>query len=195
MSVAVEMQNTGAPAARTETRAAIEHVLADRPRGLAGLDRRLAGERPMGDDHSRAERFRALQHAGGLCGAARARLHRVACGADGAEMSGSRPRNQSDGRQPHGERPQSGRPGRLTGRNMKHRIVHALQKYLLNPPIKLLFAAGLVPPGYALRKSCREQIECRVQNVLSLFAPTESDSHMCRPEPQSLQVPWRLVVE
>lgn len=33
---------------------------------------------------------------------------------------------------------------------MKHRIVHALQKYLLNPPIKLLFALGLAPPGYAL---------------------------------------------
>jgi deazaflavin-dependent oxidoreductase (nitroreductase family) len=33
---------------------------------------------------------------------------------------------------------------------MKHRIVHFLQKYLLNPPIKFLFAAGLFPPGYAL---------------------------------------------
>ena len=33
---------------------------------------------------------------------------------------------------------------------MKHRIVHFLQKYLFNPPIKLLFAIGLVPPGYAL---------------------------------------------
>jgi len=33
---------------------------------------------------------------------------------------------------------------------MKHRIVHLLQKYLLNPPIKLLFAIGLAPPGYAL---------------------------------------------
>ncbi len=33
---------------------------------------------------------------------------------------------------------------------MKHRIVHLLQKYLLNPPIKLLFAAGVVLPGYAL---------------------------------------------
>ena len=33
---------------------------------------------------------------------------------------------------------------------MKHRIVHPLQKYLLNPPIKFLFAIGLVPPGYAL---------------------------------------------
>jgi deazaflavin-dependent oxidoreductase (nitroreductase family) len=32
---------------------------------------------------------------------------------------------------------------------MKHRIVHALQKYLLNPPIKLLLALGLAPPGYA----------------------------------------------
>ena len=33
---------------------------------------------------------------------------------------------------------------------MKHRIVHLLQKYLLNPPIKFLFAIGLTPPGYAL---------------------------------------------
>src|ERR1700730_12222150 len=33
---------------------------------------------------------------------------------------------------------------------MKHGIVHFLQKYLLNPPIKLLFAIGLAPPGYAL---------------------------------------------
>jgi deazaflavin-dependent oxidoreductase (nitroreductase family) len=33
---------------------------------------------------------------------------------------------------------------------MKRRIVHALQKYLLNPPITLLLALGLAPPGYAL---------------------------------------------
>ena len=33
---------------------------------------------------------------------------------------------------------------------MKHRIVHLLQKYFLNPPIKILFAIGIVPPGYAL---------------------------------------------
>lgn len=33
---------------------------------------------------------------------------------------------------------------------MKHRIVHIIQKYLLNPPIKFLFAIGLPPPGYAL---------------------------------------------
>jgi deazaflavin-dependent oxidoreductase (nitroreductase family) len=33
---------------------------------------------------------------------------------------------------------------------MKHRIVHAVQQYVLNPPIKLLFALGVVPPGYAL---------------------------------------------
>lgn len=33
---------------------------------------------------------------------------------------------------------------------MKRRIIHALQKYLLNPPIKLLFVIGVVPPGYAL---------------------------------------------
>ena len=33
---------------------------------------------------------------------------------------------------------------------MKHQVVHVLQKYLLNPPIKLLFALGIVPPGYSL---------------------------------------------
>jgi deazaflavin-dependent oxidoreductase (nitroreductase family) len=33
---------------------------------------------------------------------------------------------------------------------MKHQIVHTLQKYLLNPPIKLALAMGLPLPGYAL---------------------------------------------
>jgi deazaflavin-dependent oxidoreductase (nitroreductase family) len=33
---------------------------------------------------------------------------------------------------------------------MKHQIIHVLQKYVLNPPIKILFAIGIVPPGYAL---------------------------------------------
>ena len=33
---------------------------------------------------------------------------------------------------------------------MKHRIIHTLQKYLLNPPIKLALALGLPLPGYAL---------------------------------------------
>jgi deazaflavin-dependent oxidoreductase (nitroreductase family) len=33
---------------------------------------------------------------------------------------------------------------------MKHRIVHLLQKYLFNPPIKFLFAIGVAPPGRAL---------------------------------------------
>jgi len=33
---------------------------------------------------------------------------------------------------------------------MKHRVVHTLQKYFLNPPIKLLLAVGVAPPGYAL---------------------------------------------
>src|SRR6266403_2499616 len=38
----------------------------------------------------------------------------------------------------------------LVSTKMKHRIVHLLQKYFLNPPIKILFAIGIVPPGYAL---------------------------------------------
>jgi deazaflavin-dependent oxidoreductase (nitroreductase family) len=33
---------------------------------------------------------------------------------------------------------------------MKHRVVHTLQKYLLNPPIKLALALGLPLPGYAI---------------------------------------------
>src|ERR1700746_1368161 len=33
---------------------------------------------------------------------------------------------------------------------MKHGIVHTLQKYVLNPPIKLALAVGLPLPGYAL---------------------------------------------
>ena len=33
---------------------------------------------------------------------------------------------------------------------MKHQTVHTLQKYVLNPPIKLLFAIGIALPGYAL---------------------------------------------
>ena len=33
---------------------------------------------------------------------------------------------------------------------MKHRIVHTIQKYILNPPIKLALAMGLPLPGYAL---------------------------------------------
>ena len=33
---------------------------------------------------------------------------------------------------------------------MKHRLVHLFQKYVANPPVKLLIRAGLLPPGYAL---------------------------------------------
>ena len=33
---------------------------------------------------------------------------------------------------------------------MKYRLVHALQKYALNPPVKLLLGLGIVPPSYAL---------------------------------------------
>src|SRR5215469_7385324 len=33
---------------------------------------------------------------------------------------------------------------------MKHRIVHLLQKYVLNLPIKMFFSLGIAPPGYAL---------------------------------------------
>jgi deazaflavin-dependent oxidoreductase (nitroreductase family) len=33
---------------------------------------------------------------------------------------------------------------------VKFRLVRAFQKYLLNPPLKLAFRAGLLPPGYVL---------------------------------------------
>jgi deazaflavin-dependent oxidoreductase (nitroreductase family) len=33
---------------------------------------------------------------------------------------------------------------------VKRRVVRWLQKYLLNPPIRLLLALGIAPPGYAV---------------------------------------------
>jgi deazaflavin-dependent oxidoreductase (nitroreductase family) len=33
---------------------------------------------------------------------------------------------------------------------VKLALVRALQRYLLNPPIRLMFGLGIVPPGYAL---------------------------------------------
>ena len=33
---------------------------------------------------------------------------------------------------------------------MKRHIVHALQKYLFNPPVKAIFAIGVAVPGRAL---------------------------------------------
>jgi len=33
---------------------------------------------------------------------------------------------------------------------MKHQVVHFLQKFVLNPPKKLLFILGIAPPGSAL---------------------------------------------
>jgi deazaflavin-dependent oxidoreductase (nitroreductase family) len=33
---------------------------------------------------------------------------------------------------------------------MKHHIIHLLQRFVLNPPIKLLFVLGIFPSGYAL---------------------------------------------
>jgi F420H(2)-dependent quinone reductase len=40
---------------------------------------------------------------------------------------------------------------------MKQQIVHALQKFVLNPPIKLLFAMNVVPPGYAILETIRRK--------------------------------------
>lgn len=33
---------------------------------------------------------------------------------------------------------------------MKRRVVHLVQKYLANPPVRLLFRLGVLPPGYAV---------------------------------------------
>lgn len=41
-------------------------------------------------------------------------------------------------------------PGRPAGGSVKHRLVHLFQKYLANPPVRLLLRLGLNPPGYAL---------------------------------------------
>jgi deazaflavin-dependent oxidoreductase (nitroreductase family) len=38
----------------------------------------------------------------------------------------------------------------MSHKAIKHRVVHALQKYLFNPPAKFLFAIGLAAPGRAL---------------------------------------------
>ena len=36
---------------------------------------------------------------------------------------------------------------------MKHHMVHFLQKYLFNPPIKFLFAIGLIPQHMGFSKN------------------------------------------
>lgn len=33
---------------------------------------------------------------------------------------------------------------------LKHRLVHLLQRYVFNPPVRLAFAFGLAPRGYAI---------------------------------------------
>jgi hypothetical protein len=42
---------------------------------------------------------------------------------------------------------------------MKHRIVHTLQKYFLNPPIKLALAVGLLLAGCVARNKREEDGE------------------------------------
>jgi hypothetical protein len=51
---------------------------------------------------------------------------------------------------------------------MKHRIVHTLQKYFLNPPIKLALAMGLPLPGYALLET-RGRKTGKPQRTLSRY--------------------------
>jgi deazaflavin-dependent oxidoreductase (nitroreductase family) len=38
----------------------------------------------------------------------------------------------------------------MHNRRVKHRLVHLLQRYVFNPPVRLTFALGLAPPGYAI---------------------------------------------
>jgi deazaflavin-dependent oxidoreductase (nitroreductase family) len=38
----------------------------------------------------------------------------------------------------------------MSDKTIKHRVVHTLQKYVFNPPAKLLFAIGVAAPGRAL---------------------------------------------
>src|ERR1039457_3518312 len=57
---------------------------------------------------------------------------------------------------------------------MKHRIVHTLQKCLVNPPIKLALAMGLPLPGYALlettgRKSWISRLKYDEQALIELM--------------------------
>jgi deazaflavin-dependent oxidoreductase (nitroreductase family) len=33
---------------------------------------------------------------------------------------------------------------------MKRRLVHRFQKFVFNPPVRLLFALGVLPPGFAI---------------------------------------------
>jgi deazaflavin-dependent oxidoreductase (nitroreductase family) len=40
---------------------------------------------------------------------------------------------------------------------MKYRIVHLVQKYLFNPPVKFLFAIGLAAPGRAILETTGRQ--------------------------------------
>ena len=50
MAVAVEMHNTGDPELQRDVVVIVEHVLSDRPVGVAGLNCRLAGKRQVGDE-------------------------------------------------------------------------------------------------------------------------------------------------
>ena len=62
---------------------------------------------------------------------------------------------------------------------MKHRIVHALQKYVLNPPIKLLFAVGVAPPGYALLETIGKQTPAAEPLPALVTSRLGHDSEVC----------------
>jgi hypothetical protein len=58
---------------------------------------------------------------------------------------------------------------------MKHRIVHTVQKYLLNPPIKLALVAGLPLPGYAMLETKGRKTGARAPTLAG-----ESVAEQCR---------------
>jgi len=59
---------------------------------------------------------------------------------------------------------------------MKHRIVHMLQKYVLNPPIKLAPATGLPLPGHALLRCLKRKEERRASQDARQLATDVSDT-------------------
>src|SRR5437773_784929 len=65
---------------------------------------------------------------------------------------------------------------------MKHRIVHLLQKYFLNPPIKILFAIGIVPPGYRKKLSLTSQRRRQLQaKFLETWRMEPGEQKLSRP--------------
>jgi hypothetical protein len=78
--------------------------------------------------------------------------------------------------------------------DVKRRIVHALQKYVLNPPLKLLFAIGVVP-GLKVREGLRTCWRTGRAILLPGDDPHERQRWLFRQKPMSLAngiVVWLL---